>query len=108
MSSSENRMAPPGRGLNLDRGFSSAVRAALAKCRGLADALAEEVELRPSHLAVADDLDLLDAGAVDLERSLDADTTRDPAHRDRTGDATTAQAHNRAFEDLDPLTVALD
>src|SRR6185369_10426171 len=85
-----------------------AVRAPLAEGRGLADAIAQEVQLRSPDLAVPDDLDLLDPRAVDLERPLDADAARDPADRDRAGDPAAAQAHHDAFEDLDPLAVALD
>ena len=58
------------------RAARSAVRAALAEGRGLADAVAQEVQLGAAGDAVADDLDLLDARAVDLERPLDADARR--------------------------------
>src|SRR4029079_10901037 len=80
----------------------------LAERRGLADALPEEVQLRPSNLAVADNLDLLDPRAVDLERPLDADAARDPADRDRAGDAAATKPHHGPLEDLDPLAIALD
>ena len=85
-----------------------AVRASLAEGGGLADAIAQEVELRPADLAVPDDLDLLDPWAVDLERPLDPDATRDPPDGDRPGDPAAAKAHHDALEDLDPLPVALD
>ena len=52
---------------------------ALAQCRGLADALAQEVELRAAGNAVANDLDLLDARRVDLEGALHADAAADAA-----------------------------
>src|SRR3990170_309040 len=81
---------------------------ALAEGGGLADALAQEVELGPAGHAVADDLDLLDARRVDLEGALDADAGAQRAHGDRAGDAAAAQAHDRALEDLDALAVALD
>ena len=83
--------------------------AALAKrgC-GLADAVAKEVQLGAADLAVADDLDLLDPRAVELERALDTDARRDPADRDGGRDAAVAHAHHEALEDLDPLAVALD
>src|SRR5215208_1754067 len=94
--------------INVASVAASAIRAAFPERRGLADSLPQEVQLRPSHLAVADDLDLLDPRAVDLERPLNADPARDPANRDRAGDPTAAQAHDSALEDLDPLAVPLD
>src|SRR5207237_6809049 len=75
---------------------------------GLADTLAEEVQLRPPDLAVTHDLDLLDPRAVDLERPLDADTARDPPDRNRAGDPAAAQTHDDALEDLDPFPISLD
>src|SRR5258705_13982486 len=86
----------------------SAVRSALAEGRSLADAIAQEVELGASRDTVADDLDLLDARAVDLERPLDTDPGRDAPDRDGAGDPSAAQAHDGPLEDLDPLAVALD
>src|SRR6185503_13132667 len=84
------------------------VRAALAEGRGLADPLAQEVQLGATNLAVTQDLDLVDPRAVDLERPFHADTGCDPADRDRPGDASAAQSHHDALEDLDALAVALD
>ena len=86
------------------RGSSSA----LPQGRGLADPLAQEVQLGPANLAVADDLDLLDPRAVDLERPLDADAARDLADGDGAGDPAAAEAHDVALEDLDSLLAALD
>ena len=60
-------------GVDGSPGARSRLAAALAKGRGLADALAQEVQLRAADLAVAEDLDLVDARAVDLEGPLDAD-----------------------------------
>src|SRR3972149_8689313 len=81
---------------------------ALAEGGGLADALAQEVELGSAGHAVAHDLDLLDARRVDLESALDADAGAQRAHGDRASDPAPAQAHDRALEDLDALAVALD
>src|SRR6476659_6971570 len=86
----------------------SAVSAPLAERRGLADAIAQEVQLGAPGDAVPNDLDLLDARAVDLEGPLDADAGGDPADGDRPGDAAAAQAHDGPLEDLDALAVALD
>src|SRR5262249_29228769 len=58
--------------------------------------------------AVADDLDLLDPRAVDLERPLDAHARGDAADRDRAGDPTAAEPHDGALEHLDALAAALD
>src|SRR5215212_9462431 len=57
-----------------------------AKGCGLADALPQEVELGATRPAMPDDLDLVDARAVDLERALDPDAAGDLADRDRAGD----------------------
>ena len=84
------------------------LRASLAEGRGLADPVTQEVQLGAADLAVADDFDLLDARAVDLEGPLHADAAGDPADRDRAGDPAAAEAHEDAFEDLDPLSRALD
>src|SRR4029079_19792213 len=73
---------------------------------GLAGPVAQEVQRGSPDLAVTDDLDLLDAGAVDLEGPLDADTARDPADRDRARDPAAAEAHHDALEDVDPRAVA--
>ena len=81
---------------------------ALAKGRGLAHAIAQEVELRAPGDPVADDLDLLDPRAVDLERALHTDPGGDPPNRDRAGDPAATEAHDGAFEDLDALAGALD
>src|SRR5688572_32910540 len=85
---------PAGSGGVKDRQVGEARRSAAALAEGgrLADALAQEVQLRAADLAVAQDFDLLDARAVDLERALDAHARRDPAHRDRSGDAAAAQS----------------
>src|SRR6476620_6330030 len=81
--------------------------AALAKRRrGLAHAIAQEVQLRAADLAVAEDLDLLDPRAVDLERALDPDARRDPADGDRGRDPAAADAHDETLEHLDALAGA--
>jgi len=104
----ESKTPPVGRGLWVSEDPASAVRAAFAEGGRLADALAQEVQLGAAHLAVADDFDLLDARAVDLECPFDADARRDPADGDRSGDPAAAKAHDRPFEDLDALAIALD
>src|SRR5258706_9866679 len=81
---------------------------ALLQRGGLADAVSQEVKLCPAYLPVADDLDLFDSRAVDLERALDANAAGDLPDRDRSGDAPAAEAHDRALEDLDPLLAAFD
>ena len=55
-----------------------------------------------------EDLDLVDPGAVDLERPLNADAARNPPDGDGSGDPAAAEPHHHALEDLDPLAVALD
>src|SRR5262245_12639621 len=102
-----NRTTPPKRGRRCVR-RTLAPGPALAERRGLADALPQEVQLGPADLAVADDLDLLDPRAVDLERPLHADAAGDPPDGDRPGDAAAAEPHDGALEHLDPLAVALD
>src|SRR3954453_3573723 len=82
-------------------------RPALAQGGGLADALAQEVELRTTSDAVTHNLDLLDARRVNLECALDADAAADAADGDRSADAAATQAHDGALEDLDALAVAL-
>src|SRR5437899_407995 len=77
-----NRTTPADAGVDGRDAVDLAVRPPLAERGRLADALAEEVELRPSNLAVPDDLDLLDPGAVDLEGPLDADPAGDPSNGD--------------------------
>src|SRR3954470_19824776 len=107
------RMAIGGSGYRRD--IAAAVRrgglcpgSTLAQRCGLADALAQEVQLSAPRLAVAHDLDLLDPRAVDHERALDTDAARDLTHRDGSGDAAATHPHDRALEDLDALLAALD
>ena len=77
--------------------------------RGLADALAEEVQLGAADLAVADDLDVVDARAVQLERPLHPDAAGDPPDGDGRSDAAVPRIRiTSALEDLDALAVALD
>src|SRR6187431_1969510 len=100
-------MERPRRGPGSDEGVGRTIRpgawlAALAeRRRGLADAVAEEVQLRAADLAVADDLDLLDPRAVDLERALDADARGDATDGDRRRDPAAAHPHHEALEHLD-------
>src|SRR3954468_6517255 len=77
--------------------------ASLPQRGGLADPLAQEVQLGAPDLAVANDVDLVDPGAVDLERPLDADARRDLPDGDGSGDPAAAEPHDGALEDLDAL-----
>ena len=60
----------------------------LAQTHGLADAVAEEVQLGPSHHTAADDIDLLNLRRMERELSFDALVGYDPA--DRTDQAVLA------------------
>lgn len=80
--------------------------AALAQPNGLADPVAEIVQLGPPGNALALDLDLADSRRVQWELPLDALALHDPANGERLA-ATGARAGNhRAIEDLRPLFVA--
>src|SRR5512134_1896020 len=98
---------PGATGASADR-ITESVGAALAERGGLADPVAEEVELRASCNAVTDHLDLLDARRVHHEGALHADAARDAANGDLLVQAAAAHAHYGALEDLDPLTGSLD
>ena len=75
---------------------------------GLADAVAEVVELGPAHVAAADDLDLGDDRGVDREGALDADAVADLAHGEGLAHTGALAADDDALEDLHALLVALD
>src|ERR1035437_6002243 len=95
----------PGMSLALDAWL---LGAALAERRGLADALAQEVQLGAAGNAVAHHFDLLDARAIDLEGALDADAAGEAANSDRPLNAARAKAHDRACEDLDAFACSFD
>src|SRR3990172_5050388 len=86
----------------------SAAGTSLPKGCGLADAVAQEVELRPTGDAMSHHFDLLDPGCVDHEGALHADTAGDATDSDLTVNSASAQAHHRALEHLDPFAIALD
>ena len=65
---------------------------ALAEGGGLADAVAQEVELGAPGDAVAHDLDLVDARRVDHEGALDADAAGDAPDGDLPIQAAAAHA----------------
>src|SRR4051812_35567800 len=94
--------------MDAGRGGGAAGAALAQGGRGPAHALAQEVQLRAPHLAVADDLDAIDAGAVELEGPLDADAAGDPANGDGRRDARIAHPKDEPLEHLDALPVALD
>src|SRR6185436_18517903 len=82
--------------------------AAVAEAAGLAEAVAEEVELGAAGVGAADDLELGDHRAVDRELALDADLVDDAADRNHLVGRAALAGDEDALEDLDPLLVALD
>src|SRR6187551_318545 len=84
------------------------VSAALAQGGGLADAAAQEVELRAAGNTVANHLDLLHPWRVHHEGPLDPYAAGDATHGNLLVQSTTALAHHRPLEHLDSLAVALD
>src|SRR5688572_1367150 len=81
---------------------------ALADARRLARALAQVVELRAPHFALALDLDRGDQRRVGLEGALDALARRDLAHDERRVQAAVALGDHHALERLHALPLALD
>src|SRR5690606_12731846 len=92
----------------LPGGWDGSVLALLADLRGLPDAVAQVVQLRPAHLAPADPLDLGDRGGVQREGALDAHAVADLADLEGLADARAGAADHHALEDLDALLLALD
>src|SRR2546428_13589677 len=88
-------------------GRSVQLPALLAEGRGLADALAQEVEGGATRVAVTRDLDLLHPRRVHEEGALDADAGRDATYRDLLIEPAVAHPEHRALELLEPLAVAL-
>src|SRR3954452_18385398 len=82
--------------------------AALADARGLADAVAQVVELRAPDVAAGGDLDLLDLRRVHGERALHADAERLLADGERLAHAVALALDHHALEDLRTATRALD
>ena len=73
---------------------------------GLAEAVAEVVELRTADLAAANDVNLLDERAVDREHTLNANTVRGAADGEGLRDAAMLLGNNGALKSLDTLLVA--
>ena len=72
----------------------------------LAAQVAQVIELGAAHDALADDLDLPDARAVEREHALDAFAEADLAHRERGVHAGVLAGDAEAFIDLQALAVA--
>ena len=75
---------------------------------GLAYPVAKEVQSGAASVAVARDLDLLDARGVHEEGALDPDTRGDPPDGDLLVDAAIAHAEDGPFELLEALAIAFD
>src|SRR5215211_5918921 len=82
--------------------------ALLADLGGLADPIAEAVQLGAPDVATLDDLDPRHCRRVKWEGSLDADAIAELAHRVRLLQAAALAPDDVALEDLDPLLAALD
>src|SRR4051794_11111809 len=82
--------------------------AALADAGALADPAAQVVELGAPDVAAGGHLDLLDLGAVQRERALDADAEGLLADREGLAHALTLALDDDAFEDLRAAPRALD
>src|SRR5699024_1092299 len=94
---------PLGRGPSLGGGLPL-----LADAGGLADAVAQVVQLRAADVTAGGHLDLLDGGGVHREGALHADTEGDLADGEGLTDTGTVDADDHALEDLDTAAVALD
>src|SRR5262245_13230239 len=82
--------------------------ALLAYLGGLADAVAEVVQLGATHVAPLDDLDLRHRRRVQRKRALDADSVAELADGVRLLQAAALTTDHVALEDLDTLLAALD
>src|SRR5205807_4292838 len=80
----------------------------LADARRAPNLASQVVQAPLAHVAVAQDLDLVDARRVDHERPLHADAMRDAPDREVLAQAATRDADDRALEHLDALARALD
>src|SRR5437879_3304472 len=81
---------------------------ALANASLPADLAAQVVKASLAHVAVAQHVDLVDAGRVDHESPLDADAVSDTPHREVLAQAAARDPDDCAFENLDSLARALD
>src|SRR5690242_4089734 len=80
----------------------------LLDLRGLAAEVTEVVELGAADGTTGDDLDAVDAGAVDRVGPLDADAEADLADREGLAEARPLATDHDALEDLDPGAATLD
>src|SRR3954447_14965533 len=76
--------------------------------RGLADAIAQVVQLRPAHGTAGDRLDASQHRRMHRERALDADAVADLAHGERLAHAGALTPDDDALEHLHALLVAFD
>ena len=74
----------------------------------LAAKRAQVVELGATHVAAADELDVVDDRRVDRELSLDADLERDLADVECLADSVTVSADNNTLENLDSAAVTFN
>src|SRR5215813_8477490 len=92
-------------------GFQSGISAdglsALLDSCGLAAQRTQVIQLRPTHLTPACDLNGFDSGGVNGEGPLDADAVADLPHREGLASAPALPADDDALEHLDPRAVAL-
>src|SRR5882762_10429326 len=80
----------------------------LADARRLAGAIAQVVELRAAHVALALHLDRRDERRIGLEGALDALARGDLAHDERGVQAAVPLGDHHALEGLRALALALD
>src|SRR5487761_27007 len=73
-----------------------------------ADLAAQVIEATLAHVAMAQDVDLVDARRVDHEGPLNADTVRYAPNREVLTQAAARDPDDSSFEHLDPLSRALD
>ena len=90
-----------------NRRSSACLDALLADAGGLADAIAQVVQLRATHLTVTHDLKPRDLGAVKGEGPLDAHAEAELAHREGLTRTGAAHANDVALEHLLTLTLSL-
>src|SRR5688572_7718842 len=102
------RLSAVHRNLGAAAPISGSEFALLADLGGLADAIAEVVQLGAADVAALDDLDLRHRRGVERERALDADAVAQLAHRVRLLQAAALTPDHVALEDLNPLLAALD
>gem|GEM_PF-5741590 len=76
--------------------------------RGLAVTLAQVVELGATHVALGDDLDVVDRGGVNREGTLNAHAEGNLADGERGGHTVTATSDHDTLEDLDTRAVTFD